>query len=95
MTHPNTTHSAGAGAPGSGHLHAHSHEVAVTIDGRRQEIAAGSYRVSTLKARLGVPPDYELDEVVHGEFRALEDTAHIEIKGGEHFISHVRRGGSS
>jgi hypothetical protein len=70
-------------------------EVAITLDGHRKEITAGNYLVSALKAKLGVPADYELDEVVNGEFRELSDSAHIEIKGGEHFISHVRRGGSS
>jgi hypothetical protein len=78
--------------------HSHQHppkEVAVTIDGQRKEIPAGKYVVSALKSKLGVPADYELDQVVHGEFRQLSDTAHIEIEGGEHFVSHVRRGGSS
>jgi hypothetical protein len=36
-----------------------------------------------------------LDEVVHGEFKPLDDNAHIDIKGGEIFVSHVRTGGSS
>lgn len=83
-------------APGpAGHQHHHTHEVAITLDGHRREIPAGDYIVSALKARLGVPADYELDEIINGEFRELADTAHIDIKGGEHFISHVRRGGSS
>lgn len=73
----------------------HGHEVAVTIDGARKEIPSGEYLVSALKTKLGVPADYELDEVVHGEFRELKDSAHVHIKGGETFISHVRRGGSS
>jgi hypothetical protein len=36
-----------------------------------------------------------LDEVVRGEFKPLDDNAHIDIKGGEIFVSHVRTGGSS
>jgi hypothetical protein len=72
-----------------------AHEVAITLDGQRRELAAGDYLVSRLKALLQVPADYVIDEVVNGEFRELPDTAHIDIKGGEHFISHVRRGGSS
>lgn len=94
MTHEDTVHAAPPQG-GADHPEHHPHEVAVTIDGQRKEIAAGDYLVSTLKVDLRVPPDYELDQVVHGEFRPLADTAHIEIKGGEHFISHVRRGGSS
>ncbi len=94
MTHENTVHPAPPPA-GANHPEHHPHKAAVTIDGQRKEIAAGDYLVSTLKVELGVPPDYELDQVVHGEFRPLADNAHIDIKGGEHFISHVRRGGSS
>ena len=95
MTHPE--HTPAEVPPERGPEH-HPHppaKVAVTLDGHRREIAAGIYLVSELKKTLGVPADYELDEVVNGEFRALSDTAHIEIEGGEHFISHVRRGGSS
>jgi hypothetical protein len=75
--------------------HHHPQEVAITLDGHRREVPAGDYLVSAFKARLGVPVDYELDEIVNGEFRELADSAHVHIKGGEHFISHVRRGGSS
>lgn len=80
------------GAGGGPH---HPHDVAVTVDGIRKEIPAGTYLVSVLKAKWGIPADYELDQVVHGEFQQLADNAHVEIKGGEHFVSHVRRGGSS
>jgi hypothetical protein len=97
MTHQNSVDTPLAHGEGSADQaeHHHPHEVAVTIDGHRKEISAGDYVVSALKTRLGVPQDYELDQVVGGEFRPLADTAHVEIKGGEHFISHVRRGGSS
>jgi hypothetical protein len=83
------------GDHGQGKGHDHPHTVAVTIDGQRKKIPPGDYVVSVLKAKLGVPADYDVDQVVHGEFRPLPDTAHVEIKGGEHFVSHVRRGGSS
>jgi hypothetical protein len=83
----------GKGAVGNDH--GHHHDVAVTIDGNRKEIRAGDYEVSALKAKLGVPADYELDQVIHGEFKELADSAHVQIKGGETFVSHVRRGGSS
>lgn len=94
MTHQDHNHVPQAPGP-EGHVHHHPHEVAITLDGHRREVPAGDYVVSALKARLGVPADYELDEIINGEFRELADTAHIDIKGGEHFISHVRRGGSS
>lgn len=75
--------------------HTHDKIVTVTLDGNPKEIERGNYPVSTLKQQLGVPADYELDEVKHGEFKPLEDNAHTEVKGGEIFVSHVRRGGAS
>lgn len=80
------------GHPRPGH---HPKIVAVTIDGRRHELASGIYTLDALKRELGVPSEYELDEVVHGEFRELDPNKPIHIEGGENFISHVRRGGSS
>ena len=71
-------------------------QIAVTIDTRRKEIAAGEYTGATLKDALGVPADYDLDQVLNGEFVEITDGAKIVLeKGGEHFVSHVRRGGSS
>lgn len=95
MTHQDNNFSTQAPGHGSDEHRHHPPIVAITLDGHRREVPAGDYVVSALKARLGVPADYELDEIVNGEFRELADTAHIDIKGGEHFISHVRRGGSS
>jgi len=71
------------------------HLVHVNLDGQDREIEEGKYVVSALKKRLGVPNDYELDLVDHGEFKPLADDAEIKIKGGEVLVSHVRRGGSS
>lgn len=69
--------------------------VTVTIDDKPKEIERGSYQVAKLKEILGVPADYELDEVKHGEFKPLQDHQHTAIQGGEIFVSHVRRGGAS
>lgn len=51
--------------------------------------------MSHFKTLIGVPADYELDKVIHGEFHALDDHAEIAVKAHDVFISHVRRGGSS
>lgn len=76
--------------------HHHDHKlVAVTIDGTTKHIERGEYVVSELKKLLGVDASRALDEVVHGEFKPLDDSACIHIKGGEIFVSHVRDGGSS
>ena len=69
--------------------------VTVTIDGNPKQVRRGRYQVTELKQVLGVPVDYELDEVKHGEFKPLADDATLHIKGREVFVSHVRRGGSS
>lgn len=79
------------------HAHTyHEHLVRVTIDGDRTvELAARNYLVAELKIKLGVAPEYELEIIDHGQFRPLGDDAHIHIRGGEEFVSHVRSGGSS
>jgi hypothetical protein len=73
----------------------HKKEVTVTVDGKHHKVPEGAYLVSELKTRVGVDPNRELDEVVHGEFKPLDDNKHIDIKGGEIFVSHARQGGSS
>ena len=83
MTHQNQDH----GKP--------SEIVKITIDGIEKTIERGSYLVSKFKELLGVPADYELDEVKNGEFKPLQDHQHTAIQGGEVFVSHVRRGGAS
>ncbi len=69
--------------------------VTITLDGNPKPIERGSYQVAALKELLGVPADYELEEVKNGEFKPLQDQQHTAIQGGEEFISHVRRGGAS
>lgn len=73
----------------------HGHTITVTIDGTPKSILQARYLVSELKTKLGVPSDYELDQVVDGEFKPLNDIDHINIKEGEVFVSHVRRGSAS
>lgn len=76
--------------------HQHGALVTVNVDGGDRQIAEGVYKVSELKHSFGVAQDYELDEVAHdGEFKPLNDTQSVHIRGGEIFVSHVRQGGSS
>lgn len=86
-------HSEG-GTPGQQPENANN-EVTVTIDGIAKRIHRGNYVVIELKAALDVDPSRALDQVVNGEFKPLDDTHRITIKGGEVFVSHVRQGGSS
>jgi len=69
--------------------------VTVSINGTSKQIHRGNHTITELKALLGVDPAQELDDVVHGEFEPLDDNGDITIKGGEIFVSHARRGGSS
>lgn len=75
--------------------HGHGPFVHINVDDDQREIKRGHYEISALKHELGVPPDYEFDLVVNGVFEPLADDVKIKIAGGEVFISHVRRGGSS
>jgi hypothetical protein len=70
-------------------------EVQVTVDNVKHEVHRGDYLVSEFKRLVGVDPARELDEIVNGELKPLDDNAHIVIKGGEVFVSHVRTGGSA
>ena len=70
-------------------------EVTVTVDTLTKKVHRGDWVVSEFKQAVGVDPTRALDEVVNGEFKPLDDDAHIVIKGGEVFVSHARQGGSS
>lgn len=70
-------------------------DVTVTVDGVEKIVHRGSYVVSDFKSLVGVDPARELDEVVNGQLKPLDDNARITIKGHEKFVSHVRTGGSS
>lgn len=70
-------------------------DVSVTVDGRSYTIPEDTYLVSEFKKLVGVDSSKELDEVVHGELKPLDDNQKIHIKSGEVFISHARQGGSS
>lgn len=70
-------------------------DVQVTVDNVKHEVNRGDYVVSEFKKLVGVDPAKELDQIVNGELKPLEDNARIVIKGGEVFVSHVRTGGSA
>ena len=76
----------------------HSREpdtVTVTVDGIEKRVRRGTYIVSVFKQLVGVDASRELDQVVHGEFKPLDDNATITIEHHEKFVSHVRTGSSS
>ncbi len=69
--------------------------VTVTVDTKPKVVHRGSWIVAEFKKEVGVDDTRELDEVIDGEFKALANTDRITIKGGEVFVSHVPKGGSS
>ena len=71
------------------------HKVKVVLNGEKVKIDSGVYKVSNLKASLGVPSDYELELIEDGQFKPLPDNSEIIICGREEFVSHVKCGGSS
>lgn len=77
------------------HPEPHPKQVEVTVDRKKHKVAAGTRTVSTFKTEVGVDAAKELEEIVDGKLVPLADDAKITIKGGEVFVSHVRRGGSS
>jgi hypothetical protein len=95
MEHKNVGQVSETGAGQSGEHTHHPKEVTVTVDGKTQQVPEGTYVVSEFKKLVGVDPSKELDEIVHGELKPLDDNQTIHIKGGEVFISHARQGGSS
>jgi hypothetical protein len=72
-----------------------SQEVSVSVDGVERHVPAGTYLVSDFKRLVGVDPSKELDQIIHGEFKPLDDNAKITIEQHEKFVSHVRTGRSS
>lgn len=80
------------GCNGSGH---ELEPVHLKVDGVDRTILPGTYSALDLKQRFGIPQDYALEEVVDGKFCPVGDLAIVTIHGGEVFISHVPRGGSS
>ena len=69
--------------------------VTVSVDGVERKVPRGTYIVSAFKQLVGVDASRELDEVIHGEFKPLDDNASITIEHHEKFVSHVRTGSSS
>jgi hypothetical protein len=70
-------------------------DVTVTVDNIVKTVHRGHYTVAAFKQAVGVDPSKELDEIVNGEIKPLDDNGSLVIKGGEIFISHARSGGSS
>jgi len=93
---PDTEHGQAITNPTSPKVNEHGTKpVHMRADDVDRTIDAGTYSVIDLKMKFGIPADYAMEQVKDGKFCPIEDTASVTIHGGEVFISHVRRGGSS
>ena len=77
------------------HREPHHKEVKITIDNKVFEVKPGEQKVSALKELAGIPAAKELEEIIDGTLTPLPDDGTVKICGGEVFLSHARRGGSS
>ena len=55
--------------------------VTVTLDTKPHTVQKGRYTVSDFKRLVGVDRNYQLDEVVYGQFVELKDSEKVSIKG--------------
>jgi len=69
--------------------------VEISINGRKYKTQAGKNSVQHLKALDGVPTNDILSELRGDKFVDLRDTGHVQVKGGEVFVSHPQSAGSS
>lgn len=70
-------------------------DVTIVIDNKTYTTHRGNRSVADLKAIGGVPPAYELEQIVDGQLDPLADDGHVVLKGGERFVGHPRAGASS
>lgn len=69
--------------------------VTIKVNNKAAEIAPGRRSVAEVKRAGGVPQADVLEQVVQGCLVELADDAHVEIEGGECFVSHPRDSASS
>jgi hypothetical protein len=69
--------------------------VEISINDAKFQVERGNYEVQKLRTLGNVSPNEVLSELKDGKFRDLNNSAHVEIKGGEVFVSHLPSAGSS
>jgi hypothetical protein len=78
-----------------GHGHDCNHVVGVHVNNAKVVLQPGRYDVATFKKIAGVPQADDLDELVNCKLHHVPDNGHMNLKGCEIFISHVKEGGAS
>jgi hypothetical protein len=85
----------GGGDPGGGGNPGPGGNVHIVVDGETKSVRAGDWLVSELKKKVDVDASKVLAEITPTGLVDLDDLAHITVKDGMRFMSHVRKGGSS
>jgi hypothetical protein len=74
---------------------AHRGQVEIIINGKQYKTHSGNNTVEHIRNLGAVPSDEILAEIMGGQPIDLDNQAHVEIRGGEVFASHVPSAGSS
>jgi hypothetical protein len=69
--------------------------VSIEVNRKNYEITRGEHSVASIKKLGHVPLDYELEQMLDGQFTPLDDNAIVQINGCEVFIGHIKKGQSS
>lgn len=76
--------------------HDERHLVSITVNHHEYRIRKGRHTVAEVKTVGHVPLADDLEQVRHGnQLHLLPDDGHIEIHGGEVFVSHPKSASSS
>lgn len=84
--------------PAAGHHHdhhGHHRDTVVVIDNEDVPLHRGRYELATLKKLGNVPESDDLLQLVETKLVKLPADKHVEIHGGEIFVSCPQSGGSS
>ena len=69
--------------------------VNVKVNGKLYHVPSGTYLVATFKTMVEVPPQDNLERLVNGEVKPLDDAGKVEVRGDESFVSFPCSGGAS
>ena len=69
--------------------------VEISINGNKFSTDRGKNSVEHLRTLGSVPANEILSELKNGKFHDLKNDGHVQIKGGEVFVSHPPSAGSS
>jgi len=75
--------------------HGPGNVITIIVDGVDHEVRPGRWKVSDLKAALGIDPAKVLAEITPQGLKDLDDGAEIEPHQKEQFMTHARSGGSA